>query len=239
MFFIVIHQVFELWFKECLHELDLLVEYLDQDSVSRSLKVLKRINAIVDVLIRQIRLLSTLTPAEFAGFRDQLRPASGFQSVQFREIEITLGLRDDSFLRYFQKDPDASARLRHRFERPSVYDHFLRALHRAGYHVEARVLERDVTCPHEMSDALVEQLTAIYQQPEGEYHWVLMCEALVDLDALLGIWRSTHVWMVARTIGDLPGTGGSSGVKFLQSRVGLRFFPELWAVRGKIGAAAG
>jgi tryptophan 2,3-dioxygenase len=235
MFFIIIHQSFELWFKECLHETDLLVESLRLDSVSRALKVLKRINAIFDLLVQKIRLLSTLTPAEFAGFRDRLRPASGFQSVQFRELELACGLRDRFFFRYFKEDPQAIERLQRRFESPSIYDEFLRSLDRAGYPIDGDVLERDVTEPHQLNENLVERLTKVYTRPSEDYHWVLMCEALVDLDSLFGLWRSTHLWMVARTIGDLSGTGGSAGVKFLESRVGMRFFPELWAVRTRIG----
>ncbi len=238
MFFIIIHQAFELWFKECLHEMDLLVSFMRDGSVSRSLKVIKRVNAILDVLVQQIRLLSTLTPVEFAGFRDRLRPASGFQSVQFRELEMMLGLREEFFFRYFDKDPAAQAQLRRRFDNPSVYDEFIRALHRAGYTIERTLLERDVTQPHVVHEGLLRRVREIYTDPSDNYHWVLMCEALVDLDTLLGLWRSTHAWMVARTIGDQPGTGGSAGVKFLQSRVGIRFFPELWQVRSEIGGGS-
>jgi tryptophan 2,3-dioxygenase len=235
LFFIIIHQTYELWFKECLHESDLLVNHLRGDSISRSLKVLKRLNAIMDLLVSQIRLLSTLTPVEFSGFRDRLKPASGFQSAQFREIEFAFGLKEAAFIQYYAGEPDALAALKRRYEAPSVYDEFIHCLHRAGYEVDQELLNRDVTRPHVLNQNLLAQIRRIYDQPSENYHWVLMFEALVDFDALFNLWRSTHIAMVARTIGDKPGTGGSAGVKFLQSRERLPFFPELWEVRSIIG----
>lgn len=238
LFFIIIHQTYELWFRECLHESDLLVTHLQGDSVSRSLKVLKRLNAIMDLLVSQIRLLSTLTPVEFSGFRDKLNPASGFQSAQFREIEFLYGLKNSAFFQYFTADPAALAALKRRYESPSVYDQLIACLHRAGYSMEKALLERDVTQPHTVHPGLLEQIRRIYEEPNGNYHWVLMFETMLDLDALFGLWRSTHIHMVARTIGAKPGTGGSAGVKFLESRERLLFFPELWEVRSILGASA-
>jgi len=159
--------------------------------------------------------------------------------VQFRELEFALGLRDPFFFQYFERDPEAQARLRRRFEAPSVYDEFLRCLARSGFAVDPEILERDVTSQHQLHQGLLATIERLYSEPHDDYHWVLICEALVDLDALFGLWRSTHVWMVARTIGDHPGTGGSAGVKFLESRLGIRFFPELWAVRSTIGGLYG
>jgi tryptophan 2,3-dioxygenase len=237
LFFIIIHQTYELWFRECLHESDLLVEHLRAGSISRSLKVLKRLNAILDLLVDQIRLLSTLTPSEFAGFRDRLKPASGFQSAQFRELEFFYGLKDAAFFQYFSDDPEALAGLKRRYNARSVYDEFIHCLHQAGYPVDEALLERDVTRPHVLDPSLLAQIKRIYDEPNENYHWVLMFEAMLDLDALFNLWRSTHISMVARTIGDKPGTGGSAGVKFLQSRERLPFFPELWEVRSVIGGS--
>ena len=237
LFFIIIHQTYELWFKECLHESDLLVTHLRQGSVSRSLKVLKRVNAIIDLLVSQIRLLSTLTPVEFAGFRDRLRPASGFQSSQFRELEFLYGHRDPAFFNYFAADAAALAAIRRRHTAPSVWDEFIACFHRAGYAVDRDLLERDVTQPHVENANLIAEIKRVYEQPHENYHWVLMFESLLDLDALFRLWRSTHVAMVERTIGRKSGTGGSAGVEFLRSREGIRFFPELWEVRSLIGGA--
>ncbi len=236
MFFVVIHQAYELWFKEILHELDYLPHHLEEGSVSRALKVLKRVRAILDVLVRQIGLLQTLTPVEFAGFRHALGTGSGFQSLQFREVEFACGLREPFFLEFFSRWPEAEARLRARMEQPSVYDHFLRALAREGVPIPQRVLERDVTRPHELDEELVGALADLYRNPEDAYHQVLLAEALLDLDTAWADWRSRHVLMVNRTIGGRPGTGGSSGAAFLESRLDRRFFPDLWEVRNRIFA---
>lgn len=234
MFFIVIHQSFELWFKEVLHETGLLIEHFRAGQVSRVLKVIKRINAVFENLTQQIQLLSTLTPVEFAGFRDHLRPASGFQSIQFREIEYAYGLRDPFFLQFFREDLPAVERLRQRLRQPSVYDEFLRALAREGLPLPAAVLERDVTQPYQSHPEVVEVLRRAYREPGDRYHWVLVFEAMLDFDTWFRKWRAIHILMVTRTIGDQSGTGGSSGAKFLESRLPHRFFPELWEVRNRL-----
>lgn len=231
MFFIVIHQSFELWFKEMLHEVGLLVTALEADEVARTLKVLKRIQGILTCLTQQIQLLGTLTPDEFAGFREALGTGSGFQSVQFREMEFACGQRDPWFFQFFEERPEEKARLEARFNSPSLYDHFLRAMARNGYAVPESVLGRDLNTTHELNQGLVEVFRGLYQDPGKDYHWVLACEALLDLDTEWSSFRSAHILMVSRTIGGKKGTGGSSGVPFLESRLKLRFFPELWEVR--------
>lgn len=244
LFFIVIHQAFELWFREMLHETDLLVEFLREGTISRALKVLKRLNAIMDLLVRQIELLATLTPVEFGGFRDRLKPASGFQSVQYRELEFAYGNKDAFFLQYFATRSAAAERLQARLEAPSVYHAFWTALIEAGYtEVPALMLERSAApeghaAPRTEPDPVaIAFLKALYEHPGTEFHWVLLCEALLDFDMLVAQWRRTHQLMVDRTIGTKPGTGGSSGAEFLKSRMDVRFFPELWAVRGAISEA--
>ncbi len=231
MFFIIIHQSFELWFKEMLHETDLMVRYFRSGSVSRVLKVVKRINAIMSCLCDQIQLLHTLTPAEFAGFRERLGTGSGFQSVQFREMEFAFGLREEFFLQFFEDDVFGVERLRARWQAPSVYDEFLRAIAAAGYPVPAHLLEGEDGHTHELDPGLVEVLHQLYQEPDDNYHWILVCEALLDFDMLVSKWRAVHILMVSRTIGGQIGTGGSSGKAFLEQRVHHRFFPELWEVR--------
>ena len=231
MFFIVIHQSFELWFKEALHEVGLMVNFLNHDDVARSLKVLKRVQAIITCLTQQIQLLGTLTPDEFAGFREALGTGSGFQSVQFREMEFACGQRDPWFFQFFEGRPEELARFRARFEAPSLYDCFLHAMARGGYPVPEKVLQRELSETHQMNDELVGVFRELYQDAKTEYHWVLACEALLDLDTMWSIFRAAHILMVSRTIGGKKGTGGSSGVPFLESRLPLRFFPELWEVR--------
>ena len=236
MFFIVIHQAAELWFKLMLHETKALVEDLRSGSVSRALKKLKRLTAIADLEVKQINLLATLTPVEFAGFRDHLRPASGFQSIQFRLLEFTYGVREEFFLQFFAKEKEKLGKLEALLKEPSVYDEFLRCLHKAGFTVPQEILDRDISKPWQENSAVAETLKKIYEKPEDNYHWVLLCEALLDFDEKFSQWRSVHMLMVARTIGMKTGTGGSQGYNFLAQRMNYKFFPELWSVRTQIGS---
>ncbi len=236
MFFIVIHQAMELWFKELLHETSLLIDALKDGVVSRALKVLKRNIAIMELCQKQINLLHTLTPVEFAGFRDRLRPASGFQSIQFRQFEFTYGLRDNFFLKFFSENSEMLESLSIICEQPSVYDVFIKSLKEAGYPVPNSALRSTYTEIYEANSGLESAIKAIYESPEDNYHWVLLFEAMLDFDERVALWRFTHLLMVERTIGKKRGTGGSSGQKFLESRLHYRFFPELWNVRAQIGS---
>ncbi|MGZ3661652.1 MAG: tryptophan 2,3-dioxygenase [Bdellovibrionota bacterium] len=235
MFFIIIHQAAELWFKLMRHETAAMVEDFRADSVSHALKKLRRIVGVMDLMVKQINLLNTLTPVEFAGFRDKLNPASGFQSIQFRMIEFTYGIREEFFLKFFEKDPEKKAELERIRKTPAVYDEFLGALDRAGYKVPASLLTRDVSQPWVESPELVQVLKSVYEKPEANYHWVLLFETMLDFDEKFAIWRAVHMLMVARTIGMKQGTGGSAGYKFLAGRAEYKFFPELWAVRTQLG----
>jgi tryptophan 2,3-dioxygenase len=234
LLFIVVHQAYELWFKLILHELVRARDELVAGSPAAALPRLRRVAAVWRVLLAQLDVLETMGPEGFLEFRDPLAPASGFQSLQFREIEYVCGLRDDFFQQFFERWPESAERLRARAAAPSVYDHFLRALAREGNAVPAAVLARDVRHTHELTPALVETLRRLYQEPREQYHWVLLCEALLDLDTAWSRWRAVHVLMVSRTIGGQSGTGGSSGAAFLESRLKLRFFPELWEVRNAL-----
>ncbi len=238
MFFIIIHQAAELWFKLMRHETAALVEEFRSGSVSRPLKKLRRLVSVMDLMIAQINMLNTLTPVEFAGFREKLRPASGFQSIQFRLIEFTYGIREPFFLQFFDKEPEKKKELEEILRHPSVYDEFLRALAKAGYKVPASLLSRDVSQPWTESPELVRVLKGIYEDPKEEFHWVLLCETLLDFDEKFAVWRAVHMLMVARTIGmSQTGTGGSAGYKFLAGRAEYKFFPELWSVRGLLSGA--
>lgn len=236
MFFIIIHQAMELWFKELLHETKLLISALDSGVVSRAIKVLNRNIAIMELCQKQINLLSTLTPVEFAGFRDRLRPASGFQSMQFRQFEFIYGLRDEFFLGFFPEGSEMKNSLADICSRPSVYDIFLRSLRKAGYPIPDTAIRTEFSGPHVANEAVGKVVKSIYENPEDNYHWVLLFEAMVDFDEKVALWRSTHLLMVERTIGNKKGTGGSSGQKFLESRLHHRFFPELWNIRSEIGS---
>lgn len=235
LFFIIIHQAAELWFKLMRHESAGLVADFRAGSVSKALKKLRRLVSVMDLQVKQINLLNTLTPVEFAGFRDHLRPASGFQSIQFRMIEFLYGIRDPFFLQFFEKEPEKKAELDAIVKQPSVYDEFVRALAKAGYSVPKSLLERDVSQPWTESKELVQTIKGIYEDPKDNYHWVLLFETMLDFDEKFALWRSTHMLMVARTIGMKTGTGGSSGYQFLSGRAPLRFFPELWSIRTEVG----
>lgn len=233
MLFIVIHQVYELWFKQLLHELDATVEAFDAGEVLHAHKVLQRVVAIQQVLREQIRVLETMTPREFADFRARLSPASGFQSVQFRELETLSGIKDERYLRYHRDDPDGHARLERRLRARTIWDAFVGLLHQRGFDVPAEA-------PDEGTDGarrLVEALRRIYAHNEDFYELYLLCESLLEYDENFQVWRFVHVKMVERIIGTRTGTGGSSGAHYLRSTLSKRFFPELWEVRSHIDDA--
>ena len=236
MFFIIIHQAAELWFKNIMHEVEKVVDGFREPMISRALKGFKRVTAITDLLVKQINLLSTLTPVEFAGFRDNLNPASGFQSFQFRKMEYLFGVRDAFFLKFFESMPERVAELEEIRNQPTVYDEFWKCLKEtAKVDLPDSFLQRDCTKNHELNEDLVQVILNIYENPGENYHFCLLFEAMLDFDEKFSLFRSTHMLMVERTIGHKKGTGGSAGYKFLQSRAHLKFFPELWDVRNHIG----
>ncbi|HWJ67647.1 MAG TPA: tryptophan 2,3-dioxygenase family protein [Nocardioides sp.] len=231
LLFIVIHQVYELWFKQMLHELAGLQQRLEAGDTPRSLHTLGRVLAILKVAVAQVDVIETMTPRQFTSFRGRLDASSGFQSEQFRELEATLGRRDR---RVFEHYPEGSAgreRIAAAMARPSVFDSFLRYLTTQGYDVPPDVLERDLTVAWEPSVA-VQHLLLVAYGDDGEAAQV--AERLVDLDEGLQEWRYRHVKMVERTIGAKPGTGGSSGATYLWSTVTHQLFPDLWAIRSQM-----
>ncbi len=235
MLFIVQHHVAELWMKLLLHELQAAVGLLRRDDVDACLKILARVKQVQQQLFAQWGVLETLTPAEYLEFRGVLGPSSGFQSLQYRKIEFTLGNKNAAMLAVFAHDPAAQAQLREVLEAPSLYDEFLRYLARRGHAVPAELLERDWTQPHRRNDALLPVFKRIYEdraQFWPEYH---MCEQLVDVEESFQLWRFRHMKTVERIIGHRRGTGGSSGVDFLKKALELEFFPELLDVRTVLG----
>jgi len=231
MLFIVIHQVYELWFKELLHEFDHVVTLLTADDRARAQHTLKRILTILKVLVAQLDILETMTPLEFLSFRERLAAASGFQSDQFRQLEFVLGHKTDAALTRFPEGSRARLALAARWDRPTIWDAFLHLLAREGYPVPDEELRRDVTRPIESSTALQAILIDVYRRDPANAE---LCERLVDLDEGFQEWRYRHVKMVERTIGAKPGTGGSSGAAYLRSTVGHNLFPDLWEIRGHL-----
>lgn len=235
MLFILIHQVYELWFLEILHELQEVIRCFGQDEATRAIKVLNRVAAIQRVMIAQVDVLETMTPSEFAEFRDGLRPASGFQSRQFREVEFLCGLKNPRFLENYNHVPDERAMLEKRLQDPTLYDYFIRLLEKRGFSISPDVLNRDFSVPYTSQPSVLESIAIIYRHPDEHYDLYMLCEALLTLDENFNLWRYRHVKMVERTIGTKTGTGGSPGARYLRSTLEAVFFPELWEVRSLIG----
>lgn len=230
LLFIVIHQVYELWFKEVLHELTYLQGALETGDDATAMSTLKRVLTILKILVGQIDVLETMTPVSFLSFRDRIETASGFESVQFREVEFVLGHKRPAMIAR-QPDAAARARLEALLPRPAVWDSFLRYLARLGYPIPESALGRDVTQPPGEDSALQDVLVRIYREEPRTRE---LCERLVDLDEGIQEWRYRHVKMVERTIGTKPGTGGSPGAEYLRATLFKPLFPDLWAIRGRL-----
>ncbi|GAA3703887.1 tryptophan 2,3-dioxygenase family protein [Zhihengliuella alba] len=236
LLFIIQHQTSELWLKLMLHELRAIQQRLRADDLRFALKHIARVKHIQRTLTEQWSVLATLTPSEYAEFRGDLGSSSGFQSYQYRAVEFALGNKNADMVKVFAAEPAAQEMLRETLAAPSVYDEFIRLLARRGFAVPAELLERDVTEAHVFSPGLVQVYKDVYEH--AAEHWDLYeaCEELVDLEENFQLWRFRHLKTVERTIGFKRGTGGSSGVGFLQKALELTFFPELYAVRTEIGA---
>jgi tryptophan 2,3-dioxygenase len=231
MLFIIIHQVYELWFKEVLHELDYLQQCFNTNDTPRALHTLRRILTVLKTMVAQIDILETMTPLEFLSFRHRLESASGFESFQFRELEFVLGLKRRGILTHHPESSLARGRLEKRYQEPTLWDAFLRYLVANNYTIPAEHLDRDVTQPIQPSPDIQASLIQVYRQ---EPFLSLVCERLVDLDEGFQEWRYRHIKMVERTIGTKQGTGGSSGVSYLQTTLFKPIFPDLWAIRTEL-----
>ncbi len=236
LLFIIQHQTTELWLKLVLHELSAACVLLRDDQLAPALKCVARVKHIQRTLTEQWSVLATLTPAEYVQFRGVLGNASGFQSAQYRAVEFTLGNKNAGMLRVFAADPAAYPLVQAALEAPSLYDEFLRMLARSGYDIPVSVLERDVTKAWTFTPELVPVFAEIYADPQAHWAAYETCEELVDLEDNFQLWRFRHLKTVERIIGFKRGTGGSSGVPFLQRALELTFFPELFAVRTEIGS---
>jgi tryptophan 2,3-dioxygenase len=222
LLFVVIHQVYELWFKQILHEAGLLQARLEHGDAAAALPTARRIAKILKTMVGQLDVLETMTPKQFASFRPELGGSSGFQSEQFRELEAVLGRRDLDGSR----DPRTAAALRRR----SIFDSLLHGLAQAGFDVPQAALDRDPAEPWPGGDPdILRVLAAVYDDDTSAVAGV--CEALVDIDEGVQEWRYRHVKMVERIIGMRMGTGGSSGADYLRSTLFRPAFPDLWTVR--------
>ncbi len=226
MLFIIIHQVYELWFKQILHEVHAIVRELNAGELLPVAKHFRRVHTIQRLLEQQIDVLETMTPQEFNAFRDNLNPASGFQSIQFRELEFVCGVRRRETLKHIQMTGDQRARLEAALDAPSLYDAVKSVLRRRGFAAETH-------------DDLLATFKAIYDNPQSNYDLYLLLEDLIEFDERFLLWRGRHVRMVERMIGAKKGTGGSLGAAYLATTLENRFFPELWEVRTHLGKEYG
>jgi len=231
MLFIIQHQTSELWMRLMIHELDAAIESVKADKLEPCFKILARVGQIQRMLFEQWSVLETMTPNEYLTFRSSLGPASGFQSYQYRAIEFALGNKDAKSLGPHKNNPEVHADLLARLERPSLYDEFLRLLARRGHAVPKSHVERDFTQPYVASEEVVSVFRRVYQDTAAYWGEYDMCEKLVDVEERFQLWRFRHVTTVKRVIGFKRGTGGSSGVPFLEKALLTVFFPELWDVR--------
>ena len=232
--FIIQHQTSELWMKLLLHELDAALVFVQKDQLEASFKIFARVAQIQRMLFEQWSVLETMTPNEYLAFRDALGRSSGFQSHQYRAIEFMLGNKDPNALLPHRTSPQLHAWLEKRLHQRSLYDEFLQHLARQGLPIPADKLERDFTKPYERSTEVMNVFRTIYEHPDEHWDAYEMCEKLVDVEERFALWRFRHLKTVHRIIGHRMGTGGSSGVGFLQKALELTFFPELWDVRTEL-----
>jgi tryptophan 2,3-dioxygenase len=231
LLFITVHQAYELWFKQILHEIDAAICAMNEDRAPSATRAISRVVEIEKLLVNQIHILETMTPISFLAFRDELNPASGFQSMQFREIEFSSGLRDQAIMRAFSDDEFAFGRLQARFNAPTLNDAFYALLRRHGFDAPAE----DVNLSEEerrrdygkRTRAVLEVLTH-FEEREREFQ---LAESLIAHDEYFSLWRLHHIKMVERMVGTKRGTGGSEGVGYLKTTLEKKFFPEMWEAR--------
>lgn len=218
LLFIVIHQTYELWFKQILHEIDATINWMRENRKFRTNHSLKAVTAIEKVIVTQIHILETMAQIGFLEFRDKLNPASGFQSMQFRELEFVSGAKNEHILKTFEHDEFAHRRLTERYNAPTVADEFWNLLRNNDFAIESH---------EEKVGAVVKILT----NPEKHSELFIMQDLLIEHDENIALWRYHHVLMVERMLGMKRGTGGSEGAGYLRTTLDKKFFPELWEAR--------
>src|SRR5688500_7494978 len=231
LLFITVHQAYELWFKQILHEIDAAISLLEEDRVPAATRAIKRVVEIEKLLLNQIHILEGMTPISFLAFRDQLNPASGFQSMQFREIEFSSGLKDASILREFSSDEFAYQRLDTRLNSPSLADSFYRVLQRRGLNAPLNSTDQDSGQQKKAYGERTRAVLEVITHFEERYEEFQLAEALLEHDEYFSLWRSHHIKMVERMVGAKRGTGGSEGIGYLKTTLDKKFFPELWEAR--------
>lgn len=241
MLFIIIHQTYELWFKQMLHEIAELQKVLVRGETHRALAILGRVRTIMKTCVGQLDILETMTPLQFNTFRGRLQSSSGFQSAQFREFEAVLGRRDQAgagadkhsgmgMAEHLIAGSPARARVEAAMNRPALWDSALTYLAGRGHAIPTDALKRDVTVGYEAHEGVQDVLLMVHRE---DHDAAAICERLVDLDEGLQEWRYRHVKMVERTIGHKMGSGGSAGVGYLASTLFRPVFPDLWAIRSR------
>jgi tryptophan 2,3-dioxygenase len=234
MLFIIVHQVSELWMRLMLHELHGVIECVRRDQLDPSFKMLERIGRVQGQLMAVWDVLASMTPSDYSSFRNLLGRSSGFQSLQYRVLEFTLGNKHPEMLEAHRRDEADYQTLRRALAAPSLYDEVLRLLSQRGYGVPATALARDFTQPYEPSKQVTAAWLAVYHNADKDWDLYELAERLVDVDHRFQLWRFQHMKTVERIIGYKPGTGGTAGVSYLAKALRLRLFPELWEVRTSI-----
>jgi len=234
LLFVIIHQASELWMKLCLHEIGAAIRQIHNDDLGPAFKMIARVARVQVNLIQSWEILSTLTPFDYSSFRAALGRSSGFQSYQYRMLEFRLGNKHADMARVFESKPEIYAQVREALEAPSIYDESLALLARRGFDIPRDKLERDFSQTYVPDPQVTAAWREVYR--DAETHWDLyeLAEKLVDLEYRFHLWRFSHMKTVERIIGGKAGTGGTSGVQYLQKALSLRFYPELWDVRTDI-----
>jgi tryptophan 2,3-dioxygenase len=219
--FIIVHQAYELWFKLVLFEIDSIITFMNEGNAREATWLFRRVNEIAKLLVQQIHILESMSPQDFLEFRGKLNPASGFQSVQFRELEFVSNLKDPKIMTHLKSDAESLQKLEKRLAEPTLWDAFLELLKTNGFAI-----------PDDRSSLeLSRELARLYRESKKHYDLFMLAEEMIAYDEHIGLWRLHHVRMVERMIGNKIGTGGSEGVKYLTSTLMKKCFPELWDAR--------
>jgi tryptophan 2,3-dioxygenase len=219
--FIIVHQAYELWFKLILFEVDTIRTRLFEGDVRGATWLFRRVNSIARLLVDQIHILESMSPLDFLEFREKLNPASGFQSVQFRELEFIANLKEPQLLVHLKSDTESLDKLRKRLNEPTLWDAYLDLLKKQGFDIPD---DRDST-------TIKKEIARLHKEHDRHHDLFLLSEAMIEFDEFIGLWRMHHVRMVERMIGNKIGTGGSEGVRYLTTTLTKKCFPELWDAR--------
>ncbi len=231
MLFIIIHQVYELWFKLILFELEKVVNLMEENRIREAEHLLARCGKIFELLIKQIHILKTMRPIDFLSFRNKLNPASGFQSAQFRELEYLLGLKDERYLPFFKEKNELYQRLLKRLNQKDIRTAYYELLQKRGWNIPIDFSVEHLKNNENARNKLLQTLKEIYSNPTKYPDEYNISERLMDIDEGVRLWRSAHAQVVERVIGYKKGTGGSKGVDYLRSTINKKVFPYLWEVR--------